>query len=105
MRAPAQKKTRTSRASDKATERLNLRATKRQILLLEMAARETQANLSAFMIESSCLRAEEVLSSKQHFEIKPANWNQFVAALDRPPQQKPSLRKLMTEPSVLEQGR
>jgi uncharacterized protein (DUF1778 family) len=105
MRAPAQKKARASRTGDKATERVNLRATKRQILLLEMAARETRANLSAFMIESSCLRAEEVLSSKQHFEIRPANWNQFVAALDRPPQQKPSLRKLMTEPSVLEQGR
>ena len=105
MRAPAQKRTKASRANDKATERLNLRATKRQILLLEMAARETQANLSAFMIESSCLRAEEVLSSKQHFEIKPANWNRFVAALDRPAQQKPGLRKLMTEPSVLEQSR
>lgn len=105
MRAPAHKKPRASRAGGRATERLNLRATKRQILLLEMAARETQANLSAFMIESSCLRAEEVLSSKQHFEIKPASWNRFVAALDRPPQHKPGLRKLMTGPSVLEQSR
>lgn len=105
MAAPFEKKTRMKRVSDKATERLNLRATRRQTLLLEKAAKETQATLSAFIVESSCLRAEEVLSSKQHFEIKTAEWNQFMRALDRPPQQKPGLRKLLSEPSVLEQNR
>lgn len=105
MAARAQKPRKPLGGEEKATERLKLRATKRQTLLLEMAARETQRNLSAFIIESSCSRAEEVLASKQHFELKPANWNRFIAALDRPPQQKPSLRKLMSERSVLEQER
>lgn len=105
MSAAAERKRRASHASDKATERLNLRATKRQARLLEMAAKETQAKLSAFIIESSCSRAEEVLASKQHFEVKPPEWKQFMAALDRPPQQKAALRRLLTEPSVLERGR
>ena len=100
--AVAERAAKTERASSRATERLNLRATKRQTVLLEMAAKESQAKLSAFIIESSCSRAEEVLASKKHFELKPAGWNQFMAALDRAPQQKPHLRKLLTEPSVLE---
>ena len=82
--------------------RLNLRATKRQEKLIKLAAKETQVNVSTFVIESACLRAEETLASKQHFEIKPAQWAEFIAALDRPPQQKPNLRRLLTEPSVLE---
>ena len=82
--------------------RFNLRATKAQDKLIRRAAEETQSNVSAFVLESACLRAEETLASKQHFEIKPAQWNAFIAALDREPQQKPNLRKLLTEPSVLE---
>ena len=105
MPASTQKKRRAAPANDKATERLNLRATKRQTRLLEMAAREIQSNLSSFIIESSCSRAEEVLASKQHFEVEAPEWKQFMAALDRPPQQKAALRKLLTEPSVLEQSR
>jgi len=82
--------------------RLNLRATKKQEKLIKLAAKETQVNVSTFVIESACLRAEEALASKQHFEIKPAQWAEFIAALDRPPQQKANLRRLLTEPSVLE---
>ena len=82
--------------------RLNLRATKKQEKLIKLAAKETHVNVSTFVIESACLRAEEALASKQHFEIKPAQWAEFIAALDRPLQQKPNLRRFLTEPSVLE---
>jgi uncharacterized protein (DUF1778 family) len=82
--------------------RFNLRATRKQEKLIKLAAKETQSNVSTFVLESACLRAEEALASKQHFEIKPAQWSDFIAALDREPQQKPNLRKLLTEPSVLE---
>jgi uncharacterized protein (DUF1778 family) len=83
--------------------RFNLRATKRQEKLIKLAAKETHSsNVSAFVLESACLRAEETLASKQHFEIRPSQWNEFLAALDRPPQQKPNLRKLLAEPSVLD---
>lgn len=102
---PAQKPRSKKPLRAAATERLNLRATRPQTDLLQEAAREMQTTLSAFIVESSCLRAEEVLASRQHFEIKPAGWNQFMAALDRPAQPKPGLRKLLTQPSVLERTR
>lgn len=89
-------------ATAQRSARFNLRATKKQEKLIRLAAKETQSSVSAFVLESACLRAEEALASKQHFEIKPAQWNEFMAALDREPRQKPNLRKLLTVPSVLE---
>jgi uncharacterized protein (DUF1778 family) len=83
-------------------ERLSLRATKKQARLIRLGAKESRSNVSNFILESACLRAEQTLASKQHFELDPAAWAEFMAALDRPIQQKPNLRKLLSEPSVLE---
>jgi uncharacterized protein (DUF1778 family) len=91
------------------TERLNVRVTAAQAKLIRLAAEETETNLSAFLVESACLRAEEALAAKQHLVYSPAQWNAFVAMLDRPAldpkKDKPRLRKLLREPSVLEAGR
>jgi uncharacterized protein (DUF1778 family) len=84
------------------SERLNLRATRKQARLIRLGAKETRSNLSNFVVESACLRAEQALASKQYFELKPAEWSQFMAALDRPVQQKPKLRQLLAQPSILE---
>ena len=84
------------------TERLNVRVTAEQARLIRLAARETQENLSAFLIESACLRAEEALASHRHLIYSPKQWRAFTAALDRPARDKPELRKLLREPSVLE---
>jgi uncharacterized protein (DUF1778 family) len=84
------------------TERLNVRATREQARLIRLAAKETKANLSSFLIESACLRAEEALASKQHFLYTSEQWHAFTVALDRPTQNKPGLKKLLSEPSVLE---
>lgn len=83
--------------------RFNLRATKKQEKLIKLAATETRSSVSAFVLESACLRAEEVLASRQHFEIEPDEWKEFIAALDREPRQKPNLRKLLTGQTVTEQ--
>lgn len=84
------------------SERLNLRATKKQARLIRLGAEETHSNVSNFILESACLRAEQALASKQHFEMDPADWTEFMSALDRPVQQKPNLRRLLSEPSILE---
>jgi uncharacterized protein (DUF1778 family) len=84
------------------TVRFSVRATKRHEELIKLAAKETRSSVSAFVLESACLRAEEALASKQHFEIRPPQLNKFLAALDREPQQKLNLRKLLTEPTALE---
>jgi uncharacterized protein (DUF1778 family) len=84
------------------TERLNVRVTADQARLIRRAAKETQANLSSFLVESACLRAEEALASQQHFVYSAKQWNAFTAALDRPTQDKPRLRALLSRPSILE---
>lgn len=91
-----------SAAQKNRTERLNVRVTESQARLIRLAARETRANVSSFLVESACLRAEEALASQQHLIYSPEQWKAFVAALDRPAREKPRLRKLLTEPSVLE---
>ena len=47
------------------TERLNLRVTSDQARLIRRAATATKANLSSFLVESACLRAEEALAAQQ----------------------------------------
>jgi uncharacterized protein (DUF1778 family) len=84
------------------TERLNVRVTEAQARLIRLAAKETRANMSSFLVESACLRAEEALASQEHFVYNAKQWAAFTAALDRPVKDKPRLKALLTEPSVLE---
>jgi len=84
------------------TERLNVRVTSNQARLIRRAAKATRANLSTFLVESACLRAEEALASEQHFIYTARQWDSFIAALDRPAQLKRGLRSLLTKPSILE---
>jgi uncharacterized protein (DUF1778 family) len=89
-------------AAKTRTERLNVRVTSNQARLIRRAAKATKANLSSFLVESACLRAEEALASQQHFVYTAKQWDAFTAALDRPAQDKPRLRALLIKPSVLE---
>ncbi len=84
------------------SERLNVRATSAQARLIRLAASQSRETTSAFLIESACLRAEETLASQQHLFYSPQQWAAFTAALDRPPQSKARLKKLLSEPSILE---
>ena len=89
-------------AQQNRTERLNVRATAAQARLIRLAARRTNANVSSFLIESACLRAEEALASQLHFIYTAKQWGEFTAMLDRPAIAKPNLKRLLTEPSILE---
>lgn len=92
----------TATARPKRTKRLNLRATQSEKRLLETAASRQDVTVSEFVLESACTRAEDILAEEQHFALSPDHWKAFVSALDRPVQPKPRLRKLLSEPSVLE---
>jgi uncharacterized protein (DUF1778 family) len=89
-------------ARAKRTNRLNIRATKTEKRLLEAAAAREATTVSDFVLESACTRAEDILAEEKHFQLPPDRWKAFVSALDRPIQPKPRLRKLLSEPSVLE---
>jgi uncharacterized protein (DUF1778 family) len=43
-----------------------------------------------------------VLAERREFLLPPDRWEAFVAMLDRPAVAKPRLRRLLTEPSVLD---
>lgn len=84
------------------TKRVNLRTTKHEKRLFETAASRQGVTVSEFILESASSRAEDILAEERHFALSPDRWKAFLAALDRPVQSKPRLRRLLSEPSVLE---
>ena len=92
----------TTKTRPKRTERLNLRTTQADKRLFETAASRQDTNVSEFVLESARTRAEDILSEERHFALSPERWKAFVSALARPVQPKPRLRRLLSEPSVLE---
>jgi len=83
-------------------DRIALRASQEQRELIGRASEATSTTLSDFVLRASIARAEEVLAARRDFLLPPDRWNAFVEMLDRPPVEKPRLRRLLTEPSILE---
>ena len=92
----------TSRNSQTRTKRFNLRATPRQERLIKVAAERRGLNVTDFILESACEKAEEALSAQTRFVIEEDQWKLFMEALDRPTRIIPQIRKLFSEPSVAE---
>ena len=84
------------------TKRFNLRATSRQERLIKVAAERQGLNVTDFILESACEKAEETLSEQTRFVLNDKQWKLFMEALDRPPQAIPQIGKLFSEPSVAE---
>lgn len=81
------------------SERLNVRLTKAQVTLIQLAAKETRTDVSSFLVESAYLRAEEILSSQIQILYSSEQWRAFLKMLDRIPQDKPRLKELLTSPT------
>lgn len=82
---------------------MTFRASPEQRRLIAMAARVRKFDEeSAYVRESLMTQVEIDLADRTEFPLSPKSMQAFVAALDRPVQKKPSLRKLLTEPSVLD---
>jgi uncharacterized protein (DUF1778 family) len=84
------------------SRRLNLRATPRQQKLIRLGAEQRGMNVSHFILESACLQAEQSLADRSRFAVGARQWNRFVQALNRPPQEKKGLRRLLSQPTVLD---
>ena len=83
-------------------ERIALRASQEQRELIGRASEATSTSVSDFVLRASIARAEEVLADRREFRLPPDRWNAFVELLDRPPVDKPRLRRLLAESSILE---
>lgn len=84
------------------SRRLNIRATPRQEKLIRLGAEQQGMNMSSFILESACRQAEQSLAERRQFAIGPRQWTRFVQVLNRRPQEKPGLRELFSQPSVLD---
>ncbi|HVN20305.1 MAG TPA: DUF1778 domain-containing protein [Dongiaceae bacterium] len=90
-------------AKKKRSERLNVRLTEREVRLIRLGAEQRGLNVTDFVLESACTRAEQELSEARRFELTASAWQKFTAALDKPAKSKPRLKRLFSQPSVLDE--
>ena len=83
------------------TERIDVRASGQVKALFQEAAKVSHKNVSEFLLDAGIAMAHETLAEQRLFLLTDEQWDEFQAALDRPVQDKPQLRKLLTEPGVL----
>ena len=86
------------------SRRINLRASAPQETLIRAGAKVRGANMTDFILESACTRAEQIIADQTTFALSPQQWKAFTDALDRPVMlhPKPRLRRLFSEPSIAE---
>ncbi len=85
--------------SDNKVERFNIRATKAEKALVEQAARLSRVKSSQFVLQAALRSAEAVLADQTVFTLPAAEWDEFVALLDRPARVVPALREAASKPS------
>ena len=88
----------------KRNRRINLRTTSQAETLIRAGAKVCGVNVTDFILESACTRAEQVIADQTTFKLSPAQWKAFTEALDRPPllHPKPRLKRLLAEKTILE---
>lgn len=82
--------------------RLNLRTSNHQAELIRAAALARGMNISQYILENICRQAEQDLADQCHFLVSEEQMKAFMDALDQPPQPKPRMKRLLSEPSILE---
>ena len=84
------------------SEKLDLRLTLEAKMALQAAAAASNRSVSEFVLESALARADEALAERRHFRLSPAQWKEFLAALDAPPRPLPRLKRLFKEPGFFD---
>lgn len=96
-----------SKSSDRRTtqpkaERIALRVSSEEHLLLEEASRAEERTLSAFVLEAATRRAEDVLADRRSFRLPAEQWAAFAQMLDRPVAAKPRLTESLRTQTVFD---
>jgi uncharacterized protein (DUF1778 family) len=84
------------------SQRINARISDTEEALLRRGALHKGQTLTEFVVQSACAVAELELTEQKEFLLPPAQWQAFLAALDKPTEPSPALHRLLTEPSVIE---
>ena len=92
-----------SKASGKGSRNLrnfsiNIRVQRQQRDLIDRAVKVLSKNRSDFMLEVACREAENVLLDRRYFDLEKAEFDRFLAALDKPPRENDRLRRMLVTP-------
>lgn len=87
----------------RATERFNLRATPEQAAKIRAAvAIGNERSLTDYILTSALTIADQRLTDRTHLTFDARAHDAFLRALEAPPRDLPRMRRLLSEPSVLE---
>ena len=92
-----------SRRANTKNERLAVRLSSEQRLLLAEASRAQDTTVTDFVLSAATRAAEDVLADRRRFVLDESHWTAFVMALDHPSRDLPRLRTLVSAPSVLDE--
>jgi uncharacterized protein (DUF1778 family) len=79
------------------TERIDVRTTAAAKQLLQQAAATSHKSVSEFLLENGLEAAKATLADRRLFILDDESWQAFQTALDRPVQEKPQLKQLLTK--------
>ena len=83
-------------------DRLGIRLAPGEKEFFKRAAKLESKSLSEFVLASAREKAESLLAQQNRFTVSAAQMKALCQALDAPPRIVPQLRKLFSEPGVLD---
>ena len=92
----------TSVTRSRKSRRLNFRISDAQEELLRRGAIAKGQSVTEFILEGACAVAECELAVEKEFSLPPDQWKLFLEALDKPAAYHPALRRLLRQPSAVE---
>ena len=90
-------------ATNRRTATISLRAFASQRELIDRACRETNKNMTDFILEAACREAEHVLCDRRYFVLSENDFDAFEAALNTPLSENRALQRLLVGKSPWEE--
>ncbi|HYI24666.1 MAG TPA: DUF1778 domain-containing protein [Thermomicrobiales bacterium] len=81
---------------------INIRASNRQMTLIDRAAALQGTSRSDFMLDAATRTAEDVILDTSVFTMSADEWDKYIATIESPPAPTDALRKLLKEPAPWE---
>jgi len=81
--------------AESRSERVDLRMTRAAKRTLQQAATVKNKTLTEFLLDTGLNAAFDALADRRVFQLDAKRWDEFMAALAKPPKDNPRLRKLL----------
>ena len=88
--------------NEQKSERIDIRTSPSVKQLLQSAAQARHKNVSEFLLDAGLVAADQTLADRQRFLLDDAHWAAFQQALDAPVKSHDRLKKLLTQPGLLD---